>query len=423
MPRVPAPFTSRVLIIGGGVIGVCCAYALARRGVSVVLLERDAIGRAASYGNAGTIACGHPPMNRPGRVTQAVRHMLDPTTPLYIAPRLDPVLARWLWTFSRHCTAERLDQNMRVLGPMGHASFAAFNRLIEEEALDCSYRADGYYEICRTERGLEGSHRDVALMRTHGYGAEPLSSVELRSRVAAVADGAVGGAHFPDAATCEPYRFVVEMADRAVRHGAVIRPGQAVERIIVERERATGVRTRAGDTVEADVIVLATGAYSLELVRPLGCRLPVQPGKGYHRDLEMHDTAPAFSAACVLSETSVFCTPMDGVLRLAGTMEFSGLNHVLRRPRLEQLTTAAARYLDGIDSSRIRWEWCGLRPCTPDGLPIVSRLPGHADVLVATGHAMAGLTLGPVTGSLVADLVLGVPPAFDISALEAARFG
>ena len=195
------------------------------------------------------------------------------------------------------------------------------------------------------------------------------------------------------------------------------------EAVVTGSGASVGVRTRAGDLIEADALVLATGAYSLELTRSLGCPLPIQPGKGYHRDLEIADgSAPALNAACVLEETSVFCTPMSGVLRLAGTMEFSGLNHRLRQPRLEQLTTAAGRYMHGIGTTRVVSEWCGLRPCTPDGLPIIGRVPDHERVFVATGHAMSGLTLSPVTGSLIADLVLDEAPTIDIGQLGVERF-
>ena len=425
-PRSAVPAsttTARVIVVGGGVIGVSCAYALVRAGVDVILLERDGIGQGASYGNAGVIACGHPPMNRPGRVTGALKTMLDPTTPLFIAPRWDPALVRWLWRFSTNCTAERLESNMQTLGPLGHASFEQFNRLVDEESLACGYRADGYFEACRTEAGLDASHRDTALMRDKGFATEELSGAELRARVPALAEGTLGGAHFPEAATCDPHRFVLELAERVRRRGGSVRPGQPVDAIATGSGGVVGVRTRAGDLIEADTLVLATGAYGLELTRSLGCDLPIQPGKGYHRDLAVGDgSAPSLNAACVLAETSVFCTPMAGALRLAGTMEFSGLNHRMRRPRLEQLTTAAGRYMQGIGTTDVRSEWCGLRPCTADGLPVVGAVPGHDRIFVATGHAMSGLTLGPVTGSLIADLVVFRTPPIDIAALDAGRF-
>ena len=416
--------SGRVIIVGGGVIGVCCAYYLVTRGADVMLLERDEIGAGASRGNAGVIAAGHPPMNKPGRVAQAIRKMLDPTTSLYIAPRWDPALAKWLWAFSANCTFERLEENMSILSPLGHATLGLFRELIDVEQLDCGYRAEGYHEVCRTRAGVELSHHEVSLMQAQAYRAETLSGDELRARMPALKDGTMGGAYFPAAATCNPYQFVVEMADRVRRYGGRVQLGQPVTDLVTEQGQATGVRTGRGDVLEADAVVLATGAYSLELTRKLGCRLPVQPGKGYHRDLEVADgSAPALGEACVLGETSVFCTPMGGSLRLAGTMEFSGLNHVMRRSRLEQLTSAAGRYMDGIGTTGIRSEWCGLRPCTPDGLPIIGLVPGQQRVFLATGHAMSGLTLGPITGSLIADLVMGETLAADVRRLEAARFG
>ncbi|MAG70586.1 MAG: FAD-dependent oxidoreductase [Vicinamibacterales bacterium] len=411
----------RVVVVGGGVIGICCAYYLAKRGAEIVVLDRDAIGHGASYGNAGVIAAGHPPMNKPDRVKHALTQVFDPTTPLYIAPRFDPALAAWLWRFSANCTTRKLEANMGVLGPMGHSTLELFNALVADEDLDCGYAASGYFEVCRTEFGAEHARRDVALMRSHGFDAEALSGEEIVRRVPSVKDGMTGGAYFREAATCDPHRFVTALAERIERGGGRLEAGQAVTRVTGGPQPA--VSTARGDRFEADAIVLSTGAYSLHLARDLGCRLPIQPGKGYHRDLtDTGEARPRLEAACVLSETSVFCTPMSGRLRLAGTMEFSGLNHRMRPSRLAQLTTAAGRYLHGIDADRTNSEWCGLRPCTSDGLPVVGRLPGQAKVFAATGHAMAGLTLGPATGALIADLVAGAAPAVDASPLSPGRF-
>jgi D-amino-acid dehydrogenase len=411
----------RVLVVGGGVIGVCCAYYLSKRNVDVIVLERDAIGKGASYGSAGVIAAGHPPMNKPDRVRQALKSVLDSTTPLYIAPRFDPALAAWLWRFSANCTERKLTANMNVLGPLGHATLQLFAQLIAEEEIACDYQASGYYEVCRTEQGTAHACRDVALMRAHGFDAEVLTGEEIGARMMSLKNGVMGGAYFPDSATCDPYRFVIEMAERVRRAGGRTEAGQVVTK--VEGGAHPAVRLATGERFEADAVVLATGAYSLQLARELGCRLPIQPGKGYHRDLKFGEgSRPPLEAACVLGETSVFCTPMSGRLRLAGTMEFSGLNHRMRPSRLAQLTAAAEQYLSGIGPSRVISEWCGLRPCTPDGLPVVGRLPGQTKVFAATGHAMTGLTLGPVTGSLMADLVTGATPSTEVTALAPARF-
>jgi len=233
----------------------------------------------------------------------------------------------------------------------------------------------------------------------------------------------LGGLFYPEAATLNPYRFVIEMANRAERHGAVLRTRTEIADVLTGDGKVRGIRTRAGEVIEADAVVLATGAYSLPLVRKLGLTFPLQAGKGYHRDSDTtRGDAPQLRQACVLGENSVFCTPMDGFVRFAGTLEFSGVNHEIRRPRLEQLTNSSKRYLDGIDDSNFRSEWCGLRPCMPDGLPVVGPVPRHRGLFIATGHGMLGLTLGPVTGRLIAEYILDGAPAMDITALRPERF-
>jgi D-amino-acid dehydrogenase len=202
-----------------------------------------------------------------------------------------------------------------------------------------------------------------------------------------------------------------------------LRTRAEVADVTVRGQAATGVRLSDGEALEADAVVLATGAYSPELARRLGLDLPLQPAKGYHLDRTPREgETPALRTTCMLGETSVFCTPMDGFLRFAGTLEFSGANHEIRRSRLEQLTKSASEYLEGVGEAESRSEWCGLRPCIADGLPAVGPVPGCAGAFIATGHAMLGLTLGPVTGKLVSEYVLDGSTSLDIGALGPDRF-
>ena len=397
----------RVVVVGGGVIGVCCAYFLAKGGAGVILVERDEIGGGASFGNAGTIAAGHPPLNKPGRIRRSLLELLNPKSPLYIPVRWDPGLFRWLWAFRTFCTDHHLSVSMGALAPLGQASLDLFDVLVESENLDCNYERNGYYDICRTDRGLREARHDAAMMRQYGYHPHEMGGDELREIEPAILEGVVGGVYFPEAATCDPHRFVLELADRSVRHGARIETGRGVSEILSTGSAVNGVRLEDGEILAANAVVLATGSYSGGLTRGFGLQIPVRAGKGYHRDLELGDPgARLLGIACVLAETSVFCTPMVGFTRLAGTLEFSGVNHEMRPRRLEQLTTAAEEYLDGVRGALIRSEWCGLRPCTPDGIPYVGPVPGQSRLFVATGHAMLGLTLGPVTGKLIGEHVL-----------------
>ncbi len=397
----------RVVVVGGGVIGVCCAYFLAKGGAGVILVERDEIGGGASFGNAGTIAAGHPPLNKPGRIRRSLLELLNPKSPLYIPVRWDPGLFRWLWKFRTFCTDRHLSVSMGALAPLGHASLDLFDVLVESENLDCNYERNGYYDMCRTDRGLREARHDAAMMRQYGYHPHEMGGHELREIEPAILEGVVGGVYFPEAATCDPHRFVLELADRSVRHGARIETGRGVSEILSTGSAVNGVRLDDGEILDANAVVLATGSYSGSLTRKFGLQIPVRAGKGYHRDLELGDPgARLLGMACVFAETSVFCTPMAGFTRLAGTLEFSGVNHKMRPRRLEQLTTAAEAYLGGIRGAAIRSEWCGLRPCTPDGIPYVGPVPGQSGLFVANGHAMLGLTLAPVTGKLIEEHVL-----------------
>ena len=415
--------STRVAVVGGGIIGVSCAHRLALRGADVVLLERERLGAGASSGNAGTVSAGHPPLNKPGRVRRAILQTTDPTSPLYIQPRFDPALFRWLVDFARHCTDEHVRAAMEVMAPLGMEALRLFDEVLEAESIDCGYRRDGYFDVCSTEAGLAEARHEAGIIRDHGYHPEVLDGAGLRAAEPALAEDVVGGIFYPEAGTLDPERLLLGLGAAARRRGVDVREGAAVAEVVERGGRVAGVRLQDGSTLEADAVVLATGPFSLGLARRLGTRLPVQPGKGYHRDLGVGPGgAPDLRIACVLNERSVFCTPMSGFVRFAGTMEFSGENLEMRRDRLEQLTRSAKRYFPALEAAHPLSEWCGLRPMTSDGLPIVGPLPGAEGVVVATGHGMLGVTLGTVTGSIVADWVLDGTTDRRWAALSPARF-
>ena len=403
---IRSPTAPRVLVVGGGIIGVSCAYYLAAEGASVTLLERGRIAGEASCGNAGTVSAGHPPLNKPGRVREGLARMFDPGSPLHIPPRWDPELWRWLMDFALACTHDQVAAAMDAMAPMGHRTLELFHRLVEEERIECGYRPAGYYDVCFTEAGLAAAAEEADLIRPHGYAPELLDSRALREREPALAEDVAGGVFYPQAATVDPLAFTRGLADAAARRGARIVEGARV----VDVEDGAGkprVRTADGGAHDADSVVLATGPFSLELAARSGLRLPVQPGKGYHRDLPVGPTgAPPLRIACVLHETSVFCTPMGDRIRLAGTMEFAGESRSLRPERLGQLGRAASAAFPALRPAPPLSEWAGLRPVSADGLPIIGALPGMPGVWIATGHGMLGLTLGPVTGERVARGIL-----------------
>lgn len=430
-PRTgPDRFSDPAVVVGGGVIGVCCARSLARRGVPVTVLERDAIGHGASFGNAGTVSPGHPPINAPGRWRELIRSMVDPLSPLYIPPRFDPRLWRWLLSFARHCGREHVRHCGRVMAPLARATPALHDEIAAAVADDSGsgiagdlgYRTDGYLEIFRVPGGAVVAQHEAEFARRQGFAPVPLDGDELREREPALSAAVRGGFHYPEGRSLDPYAFVRAVADEARRHGARIETGIEVRCVRTEEGRARGVSTTGGD-VDASAVILATGAYSPTLYAELGCPLPVIPAKGYHVDRPAAARGtPRLDSTCLLVETSVFCTPLPGRLRLAGTLEFSGIDHEIRERRLRQLTRGARPYLQNLEDAPATSEWCGLRPCTPDGLPVVGALPGHHGVYAATGHAMLGLTFGPITGELLAELIVDGRTSLPIDGLDPGRF-
>jgi D-amino-acid dehydrogenase len=414
---------ARIVVIGGGVIGICAAYYLARRGANVTVLQRGAVADGASLGNAGMISPGHPPINGPGRVGTAIRSLKDPLSPLYVAPRWDPELFRWLWSFARWCSQQHLEYSMAALAPLGLATPELFDELVEAEGLDCDYRRSGYLEVCRTQEGLETVRREVELIGRHGFEARELTTDELREREPAVRSDVAGGFVHAEGSTVNPGRFVVELGAAACRRGATVREETTVERIEVENGRVQGVRIEGGERVEADIVVVATGSYSGGLLGELGCGLPIQPAKGYHQDRDPESAGtPPLGLPCLLVETSVFCTPMDDFVRFAGTLEFSGLNHDMRQDRLDQLMRSASLFFDGVTRAGALDVWVGLRPCTTDGLPAIGPMPDIQGLYAATGHGMLGLTLGPVSGLLLSEQILDGTTSLPLEPFDPGRF-
>ncbi len=383
-----------------------CAYALVKAGARVQLLERDKIGAGASGGNAGTVAVGHPPLNRRGRLRQALVSLLDQGSPLYIPPRWDPSLWGWLRDFVRYCTDEHVEECMKVMAPLGKNALQSFDDIIEEEGIECGYVRSGYYKVCVTEPGLLSARNEAAAIEAFGYHPEFISAEELRQREPEFSYELLGGIHYPESRTLDPLKFLKALTERARLRGARISEGVSVLSMSIISGRVVGLHTNEGE-FGADAVVLATGPFSAGILNEVGIQLPLQPGKGYHRDYATGPGgAPPIKTACELSEASVFCTPMGDFVRFAGTMEFSGLNRVMRTPRLNQLTNAARRCFPGLGSDGPKSEWCGLRPMASDGMPIIGSIPDIKGLSVATGHGMLGLTLGPVTGQMIAREIL-----------------
>jgi D-amino-acid dehydrogenase len=409
-----------VVVIGGGVVGVCAAYYLARAGALVTVVEQGDVAAGSSYGNAGLVVPSHSiPLAAPGVWWKGLKWMGDPESPFYIKPRLDPALLAWLWRFRRACTEAHVRRAMPLLRDLGYASRALFRQLAGLDGLDFGYREEGVLGVYLTDRGYAEAIHEVERLGEVGLSAKLLDGPAARALEPALAPGVVGAVLFPDDAHLVPDRFVRGLARIAASSGVRFRTDTEVVGFQIAGHRITAVETTRGD-LEPDDVVLAAGAWSTRLGATAGLALPIQPAKGYSVTYERPPGGPRIPL--LLGEARFAVTPMGDALRFAGTLELAGFDFSIDRRRVAAMTRGAARYLPGATGLTLRELWRGLRPCTPDGLPIVGRPAHPTNLILATGHAMIGVSLGPITGKLVAALATGAPPEIDLALLRPERF-
>ena len=410
--------TPDVVIVGGGAIGACSALELARRGARVSLLERGAeLAWGCSAGNAGLICPSHSaPLATPAALRQGLRWMLKPDSPLYLRPRLG--VLPWLARFVAACTEARAEAGSRVIRELSVASLA-LHAVLAAEGLETTFERLGVLNVYETEDGFATGRREAAVNAAAGLRSQTLTPVEARELEPELAERVAGAVLYLDEAHCDGRRFVEAVGEAALAAGAEIRT--RVEALGLRRRgrRIASLETTEGE-LDAGHVVLAAGAWTRRLARDAGLFAPVEGGKGYHVELDPDGGTPRIPV--FLQESRVIATPLPGRLRLAGTLELSGLDLGVSKARLDAILKAGRRCLPGLEGRPVRRVWRGLRPCTPDGLPIVGRPDGLDNLVLATGHAMMGLTLGPVTGRLVAELVAGEKPSHDLALLSPDRF-
>lgn len=431
-PAARASQPGHVVVVGAGIVGASTAWHLARRGFRVTVLDREpprAVGDGASGGNAGLLSIGHYPLTRPGVSWKGLRWMFSRTAPLYIRPRLDGELVSWLWNFHRHCNAAHLARCMDVLCDMGWKTLEVLEEILATEEIACDYARDGWLDVVRVPANMAHAEKEARDLERFGYRWERLEGDALRRRDPCFSDEVVGAIHMKDSAHCAPHDLIAGLVRALARHGVATRFDATVARIRhAPSGKTTGVELTTGEVVEADAVVLAAGVWSDALARLSGVRIPMQGARGYHLQFDLPDEdAPALpSTGMVLHETFVAITPMaTGArrqLRLAGTLEIGPLGEPWMRERLGMLVKGSRPYLRGLDRLAPSGEWAGYRPCTSDGMPVIGGVRAKPGLFVATGHAMMGMTLGPVTGKAMAEVVAGEKASIDLAMLSPDRF-
>lgn len=409
-----------VLIIGAGVTGLCSALYLLRAGRSVRLLERGQPGSGASHGNCGTITPSHAaPLAAPGMVGQALRWMLTPDAPLYIRPRLDPALWRWLLAFARRCNPRQYESTLRAKGALLLHSRELLETLVAEEGLDCEFSPSGLSYVFRTDAALREVQRELPLLAALGVDASVVDGARLQREQPALLPGLAGAIHFPGDARLRPDRYVAELARRVLELGGEISSGCEVSGFDIVGGRLQGVHA-AGRVWRAPRVLLATGAWAPRLLPRLRLHRWLQPGKGYSMTYARPSQVPGHPL--VLKERSVCVTAWDNGFRLGSTMEFSGYDTKLNAVRLGALARGAAEYLKEPIGPGTAEAWYGWRPMSLDDLPLIGPAPGVDGLHLALGHGMMGVGMSAATGAMVADQICGRSPAIDSAPFDPRRF-
>jgi D-amino-acid dehydrogenase len=413
--------TKYIVIIGGGIIGLCTAYYAAKRGHRVTVLERlprDHDG--CSFGNAGMVVPSHfIPLAAPGAVGLALRWMWNPESPLYIKPRLDPDLISWGWKFLRASTRGHVRRAAPLIRDLSFASRACFEELAE--TLDFGLVKRGLVMLCKTQHALDEEAKNAALANELGVPADVLDAKAVAALDPGVRMDVAGGVHFPKDCHLSAGRLMTALQHALASAGVELRFETAVTGWRTNGRRIEAVRTEAAD-FSADEFLLCGGAWSPSVARELRLRLPMQAGKGYSLTLTRPRQLPQICA--IFAEARIAVTPMGDSLRFGGTMEIAGLDEKINARRVQGIIKAVPPYYPDFtveDFAGIR-PWSGLRPCSPDGLPYVGRFRAYDNLSTATGHAMMGLSLGPVTGQIMAGLLSGERPSLDLTMLSPDRF-
>lgn len=394
----------RVAIVGGGVIGLACGWYLAREGASVVVVERRLCGGAASLGNAGWITPGlSNPIPAPGVTAQALRWMVRPDSPFLLRPRFDPSLGAWLWRFWRSSRRSSYLAGMRAMLALNTRTLELYDEL-RSDGVSFESHADGLIFLFLGERALNEELAVLRELQREGYPGTvtPMTTAEAQVLDPAIGDAVVGAIHAEDERHVRPETLTAGL--RQALEGAGVEIREHTEVLGLRRNGGGWRVSTSAEAVDADRVVVAAGAWTGRVLAELRSPVRQEPAKGYSVTAVGVGTKPLHPL--YLAEAKVGCSPFEGGVRLAGTLELTGTDLRLSARRLGAVVRSAEAYLRDWRPVSPDLEWAGLRPLPPDSLPLIGRAPGHEGLFVATGHGMLGITLAPATGAALAPLVL-----------------
>lgn len=410
-----------VIVIGGGIIGLCSAYYLSKAGHQVTVIDKSNMDGGASYVNAGYLTPSHIiPLASPGMISKGLKYMFNSSSPFYMKPRLDWDFIKWAWYFKKSSTEEKVAQATKNIKDINIFSRDLYDDLKASKDLgNFHYERKGLLMLYQTEK--EGHHEMETAKKAEQLGLESefLNAEGIKKLEPNIKINAIGAVHY----LCDGHTTPTDLMPKLIQFlkdsGVRVCSNEAVVNFSISNKKITEVHTHKSN-YRADEVIFAAGSWSYELGKQLGLTIPLQAGKGYRIDVAQ---ATGIQMPTLLMEAKMAVTPMNGFTRFAGTMEFSGINNKIRKERVRAIARGAQQFYEGlqIPNEDLDNAQCGLRPVSPDGLPYIGRASSFDNLIIATGHAMMGWSLGPATGKLVCELILGQKPSLDLSPYNPGR--
>ena len=393
-----------VVVVGGGIVGLSVAAELASRGAQVTVLEKNLIGHGCSYGNAGWMTpCFAMPLPMPGLFFKSLKWLANPESPLYIKPSPSFLLMNWLTRFLWAMNEKQAQAAIEALVVLSKESLLGYEKLAQQYP-EIHFEKKGLLMVGQSDEGVAAAVEEMDLVRPHQIPGKKLSADEVRHLEPSVTGPIKGGVYFPDEAHAEPLKVVQALQKKAESFGAKILTGIEFQ----EFENDTSGKAMKAKTVQgeffADKFVLATGSWSTQLARKLRVSVPLLGGKGYALIIPKPQTQPKHPL--MLVEKKIAITPRENSLRIAGTLELVNQDFSITQRRVKAIEKGAREFLTLPEKLEIQELWAGLRPCSPDGVPLIGAVKGMENLYLACGHQMLGLQSGFGTGKLVADLIL-----------------
>ncbi|MBT8305347.1 MAG: FAD-dependent oxidoreductase [Maribacter sp.] len=404
-----------IIIIGGGIVGLSAAYYLHKDGHQVTVIDKSDISKGASFVNAGYITPSHIiPLASPGMIAKGIKWMFNSSSPFYMKPRFDSDFLKWSWYFHRASTKEKVAKAIPVIKDINLISRELFEEIkVSGDLGDFHLERKGLLMLYKTASAGEEELKVAEKAKYLGLEVQLLDKEKLDAIEPQVKIDALGAIHYECDGHTTPTEFMPKMISYLKSAGVVVKTNEEVMDIELTNNTIQQIITTK-DTYKADEIVLAAGSWSGLLSKKMNIKLPIQAGKGYRINME-RPTGIAIPA--ILMEAKVAVTPMKGFTRFAGTMEFSGINEIIRKERVGAIANAVTDFYPEIEINATEKAEAksGMRPVSPDGLPYIGRGNSIGNLTFATGHAMMGWSLGPATGKLVAEVIAEKKPSMDIS--------